>query len=146
MQLAREEERLRETELKKKAHQGKFRYLILNEMVEAQTQREQKAAEKEAILAKKRAYSIEVKEMHRPKIDPGKRAEMEQMINSARRQPRKHHTPNRVAYSENFSTIGGSVYDSYSEPEVDPKVEGRKYHRLFKAYIRDKISQGEIKK
>ena len=71
---------------------------------------------------------------------------MEQIVNSARRQPRKHHTPNRVAYSENFSTIGGSVYDSYSEPEVDPKVEGRRYHRMFKAYIRDKVSNGQIKK
>ena len=43
-------------------------------MVEAQSQKEQKQAEKEAILAKKRAYSIEVKEMHRPKVDPNKRA------------------------------------------------------------------------
>ena len=39
MALAKEEERMREKELKQRAYQGKFRYLVLNEMVEAQTQR-----------------------------------------------------------------------------------------------------------
>lgn len=56
-------------------------------------------------------------------------------------------TPNRVAYSEQYSTISSSQnhHHPYSEPEVDPKKEGQKYHRLFKQYIRSKIERGEVK-
>lgn len=93
---------------------------------------------------KKQAYSLEVKQRHKPAIDPSKRHEIEQIINSHKQRRRKYTTPNRVAYSEQYSTISTSRHP-YSEPEVDPKKEGEKYHRLFKQYIRNKIERGEVK-
>lgn len=53
-------------------------------------------------------------------------------------------TPNRVAYSDHYSTISSHNH-AHSEAEADPKKEGEKYHRLFKQYIRRKIEQGEVK-
>jgi hypothetical protein len=55
-----------------------------------------------------------------------------------------------VAYSEHYSTISSAAYPSnpaFSEADVDadPRREGKKYHRIFKQYIRDKIDKGEIR-
>lgn len=54
-------------------------------------------------------------------------------------------TPNRVAYSERNSTIGSRPAISDTATEPDPKEEGKRYHRLFKQYIKDKIDRGEIR-
>ena len=53
-------------------------------------------------------------------------------------------TPNRADYSERYSTISRPAY---SEPEIepDPKRDGKRYHRLFKQYIKDKVDRGEVK-
>lgn len=54
-------------------------------------------------------------------------------------------TPNRVSYSERNSTIGSRPVLSDTGSEPDPKQEGKRYHRLFKQYLKDKIDRGEIR-
>lgn len=93
---------------------------------------------------KKHAYSLEVKQNYKPIIDPAKRHEIQQIIGSHKQRKRKFTTPNRVAYSQHYSTIS-TARQPYSQPEADPKKEGEKYHRLFKQYIRNKIQKGEVK-
>jgi hypothetical protein len=113
-------------------------------MVDAESKKREKEAERQAILMKKQAYSLEVKQHFKPTVDPAKRQEIEHLLNSHRQRKRKFMTPNRVAYSDHYSTISSS-HHPHSEPEADPKKEGEKYHRLFKQYIRRKIEQGEVK-
>lgn len=45
-------------------------------MVEADVKKKQKEDEKKYILAKKQAYSLEVKERYKPTVDPAKRHEI----------------------------------------------------------------------
>ena len=117
---------------------------MLNELVEEDAKKKEKEEEKKIILAKKQAYSLEVKERYRPTIDPNKRHEIQEIINSHQGRKKRYETPtNRVAYSERYSTISRPYSDVESEP--DPKKDGKRYHRLFKQYIRDKIDKGEVK-
>lgn len=145
MILAKHEERMRKKELDEKVYKGKFRYLMLQEMVDEQMKKKQKEEEKKAILVKKQAYSLEVKERHKPTIDPSKKIEIQELINSHKGKKRKYLTPNRVAYSERYSTIGSRQVYSDTGSEPDAKQEGKRYHRLFKQYIKDKIDRGEIR-
>lgn len=145
MELKKQQEMLRKKQLNEKVYKGRFRYLILQELVDAENKKKEKEAEKQAILMKKQAYSLQVKERHKPTIDPAKRNEIQQLVSSHKGRQRKYHTPNRVAYSEHYTTISSVAHPTYSEADADPKLEGKKYHRIFKQYIRDKIDKGQIR-
>jgi hypothetical protein len=59
--------------MRNKNYKGKYRYLILEEMVNRVAEKEEEEFKKNLLAEKKKAYSMDVKEKHKPKIDESKR-------------------------------------------------------------------------
>jgi hypothetical protein len=61
--------------MRDKHYKGKYRYLVLEEMVNRDAKAKEEDFTKKLLVEKKRAYSVDIKDKFKPKIDEHKRIE-----------------------------------------------------------------------
>lgn len=61
--------------MRDKHYKGKYRYLVLEEMVNRDAKAKEEDFTKKLLVEKKRAYSVDIKDKFKPKIDEQKRIE-----------------------------------------------------------------------
>lgn len=121
-------------------HKGKFRYYVLQDLVDKK-QKQMRNIEKEKIIAnkiKQKAYSMNVKQYHKPTVDPVKRLELQSLVAPSSSRSR-YQNPVRMRVN---SSNDGEQYYSIDEgyrlfpKQKDAKKEGERNRRFLKQYIR----------